>query len=239
MRDRRFHLPGLRRGLTLIEVLICIGIVATLLAIALPIGLRTLEEGEVASAEEEVAAELLKARVRAQEGRRPVEVVFEGNPPQLVVRWFDPAILGERDGGRTDAEASPSDGRRQTTLAGSFRVVPMTDVEAEMGLPATESLERSEFDDSLRVAVFLPDGTLRFAAPFLLLHDNGMRSSISVDPWTGHPSVSRRTTDAAAGGEVPLDAEGFPRLESGDRPEFDDENRSDAPRGRGGARGSR
>jgi prepilin-type N-terminal cleavage/methylation domain-containing protein len=238
MRRLRIQLRILRRGLTLLEILICIGIVGALLAIALPIGLRTLEEGEVASAEEEVASELLKARVRAQEGRRPVEVVFEGNPPRLVVQWFDPEILGDRDGkpGRT---ASSADGRRETTLARSFRVLPMTDIEAETGLPVEEVDVRPAFDDSLRVAVFLPDGTLLFAAPFLLMHDNGMRSSISVDPWTGHPSVSRKKSDVPAGAAEPLDLEEFPRLDAGDRPEFDDEARSGAPRSRGGAPGVR
>lgn len=238
----RVQLPFARRGLTLIEILICVGIIALLLSIALPIGLRTIEEGEVAHAEEEVASELLKARVQAQEGRRPVEVVFEGHPPRLVVRWFDPAILGPR----ADAEARDptpvAEGRRETELAGSFHVVPVTDVEAETGLPATDATERPVANDSLRVAVFLPDGTLLFAAPFLLLHDNGMRSSISVDPWTGHPSVSRKNADAvgtggAGEGDGSPDAEGFPRTEGGERPEFDRE--PEAPRTRGGARGSR
>lgn len=235
----RVQLPFVRRGLTLLEILICIGIIAVLLSIALPIGLRTIEEGEVASAEEEVAAELLKARVQAQEGRRPVEVVFEGNPPRLVVRWFDPAILGERDEVAADDRAPAVEGRRETTLASSFRVVAMTDVEAETGLPAAEAVERPVANDSLRVAVFLPDGTLLFAAPFLLLHDNGMRSSISVDPWTGHPAVSRKNVDAAAEGVEAAEAasEGFPRVDGGERPEFDRE--PEAPRSRGGARGPR
>jgi len=238
----RVHLPFARRGLTLLEILICIGIVAVLLSIALPIGLRTIEEGEVASAEEEVAAELLKARVQAQEGRRPVEVVFEGDPPRLVVRWFDPAILGEHGGDAIVSDEPVVDGRRETELASSFRVVPMTDVEAETGLPMPEADERPAVSDSLRIAVFLPDGTLLFAAPFLLLHDNGMRSSISVDPWTGHPSVSRKNGEGeattVAEGEGPASAdEGFPRVDRGERPEFDRE--PEAPRGRGGARGSR
>lgn len=244
MPSLRVQLPFVRRGLTLLEILICIGIIAVLLSIALPIGLRTIEEGEVASAEEEVAAELLKARVQAQEGRRPVEVVFEGEPPRLVVRWFDPAILGERSDSSAEADAASVAGRRETELASSFRVVAMTDVEAETGLPAPEAAERPVANDSLRVAVFLPDGTLLFAAPFLLLHDNGMRSSISVDPWTGHPSVSRRNGVADAAGPAMADepdaeseAGGFPRLDDGDRPEFDRE--SEAPRYRGGARGSR
>lgn len=235
----RVQLPFVRRGLTLLEILVCIGIIAVLLSIALPIGMRTIEEGEVSSAEEEVAAELLKARVQAQEGRRPVEVVFEGEPPRLVVRWFDPAILGERGETADDGDAADV-GRRETELASSFRVIPVTDVEAETGLPAAEIAERPAVNDALRVAVFLPDGTLLFAAPFLLLHDNGTCSSISVDPWTGHPSVSRRVGEPDAPG-VPAgsesEAEGFPRLDDGDRPEFDRE--PEAPRSRGGARGPR
>jgi prepilin-type N-terminal cleavage/methylation domain-containing protein len=235
----RVQLPFARRGLSLIEILICIGIIAMLLSIALPIGLRTIEEGEVASAEEEVASELLKARVQAQEGRRPVEVVFEGDPPRLVVRWFDPALFGADGEEAADEADSTADGRRETELASSFRVIPMTDVEAEMGLPAADVEPRPAASDSLRVAVFLPDGTLLFAAPFLLLHDNGMRSSISVDPWTGHPEVARKNVEA--GGETAdaaaAEAEGFPRIDGGERPEFD--RPSEAPRNRGGARGSR
>lgn len=235
----RVHLPFARRGLSLIEILICIGIIAVLLSIALPIGLRTIEEGEVASAEEEVASELLKARVQAQEGRRPVEVVFEGDPPRLVVRWFDPAVLGSRGEAPTDEGGAAAEGRRETELASSFRVIPMTDVEAETGLPAADADPRPAVNDALRVAVFLPDGTLLFAAPFLLLHDNGMRSSISVDPWTGHPEVARKNLGSAGedGDAAGPDAEGFPRLDDGERPEFDRE--AEAPRNRGGARGSR
>lgn len=235
----RVHLPFARRGLSLIEVLICIGIVAVLLSIALPIGLRTIEEGEVSSAEEEVASELLKARVQAQEGRRPVEVVFEGDPPRLVVRWFNPAASGPLGGGDGAEVESSVEGQRETELASSFRVIPVTDVEAETGLPLPDVDAKPAPDDSLRVAVFLPDGTLLFAAPFLLMHDNGMRSSISVDPWTGHPEVARKNVDAAgeSGDAVEVEDEGFPRLDGDERPEFD--RPSEAPRNRGGARGSR
>jgi len=239
-----------RRALTLLEVLIAIVVLAALLAVALPVSLRLLDEGEVSGAEEEVAAELLKARVRAQEGRRPVEVLFEGQPPRLVVRWFDPALLGDDRSGSAGPDGGVTAARART-LSGSFRVLPMTDVEAETGLPSMRpASDAAAAADPFRVAVFLPDGTPLFTAPFLLLHTSGLRSGVSIDPWTGQPAVRRRgAADGTADGGRPGpsgrdDAEPLPRVRDEiDRPEFDFDFEVEPPsaggRGRAGARGLR
>jgi hypothetical protein len=70
-----------------------------------------------------------------------------------------------------------------------------------------------------------------------------MRSSISVDPWTGHPSVSRRNAGEAAAGLDRISEDGssedggFPEFESFERPEVDPD--AEPTPQRGGARGPR
>jgi hypothetical protein len=66
----------------------------------------------------------------------------------------------------------------------------VSDVEADAN--STGPVTRGS--SPLRVAVFLPDGSILFAATLLLMHDNGLHSRVTLDPWTGQPAIARGTT---------------------------------------------
>lgn len=221
---RRLLAAGRRRlrGVTLLELLVVIALLLALLAIALPFTLRSLEARELESTEENIATELIKARVKAQESGRPVEVVVEEAPPRVIVRYFreddiGPAPPDEPSTG-TSSESSAgsrSDGAglgppwfEEAWLHPSVSVgrVPVANGdEADSGkAPAAEAPRGG---NPVRLAVYLPDGTTLFAATLLLMHHNGLSSRVSVDPWTGQPAIRRGPAPGQPALQAPEDDE--------------------------------
>lgn len=200
-------------GVTLLELLIVVVILAALLALALPFALRSLDTRELEATEDNITSELLRARVKAQESGRAVEVVVEGAPPRLVMRYFDcsddglgyPMVPEQRPAAKRVAHVDPVRDAwwEESSLDPSVRVTSLPTVDGA----AREATSRSTKNDMpvdhdpLRVAVYMPDGSILFSASLLLMHQNGLRSRVSVDPWTGQPAVSRaqaaRPKDAA------------------------------------------
>jgi type II secretory pathway pseudopilin PulG len=197
------------RGMTLLELLIVLAVLIALMAIALPFTLRSLEARELESTEENIASELIKARVRAQESGRPVEVIVLEMPPRVVVRYFR---TDENGSSITGAEATfRGDGRS----AARSQIDPVRDswweesaLHPSVSLAAVPvangdeaSLETDASDSAgggpVRLAVYMPDGTTLFAATLFLMHQSGLHSSLSVDPWTGQPAITRGGTQKA------------------------------------------
>lgn len=250
-------LLGARRAVTLLELLIALAVMIGLLALALPFTMRMLEERELATTEESIASELLKARVRAQESGKAVEVVvLEGAPSRIAMHFFDMtssrAESGAQDSFRVSTERdrpSASDRHRRSSgdpvrdswweesaLDSSIRVTS-SDASSDAGsgrnwstysdrtngakldsgngsgrragegLGTGSGLGSGSGGGSLRLAVFLPDGSILFAATLLLLHDSGLRSRVSVDPWTGQPAIARGATDERPAPSSPESAE--------------------------------
>ncbi len=80
-----------RRGLTLIELLLAIGLVLIVGALVLPTVFTGLRERSFESAAEVVRNQLLLARAHAQVTRRPVEVLYANLPPRrpgVRARYF-------------------------------------------------------------------------------------------------------------------------------------------------------
>lgn len=198
------------------ELLVVVGLLIAVLAIALPFTFSMLDERELAASEENIAAELMKARVRAQESGKPVEVLaVEGAPWRIAMRYFDAGkrAQAERRRGAVDARGRAEIGAPQ--MPREFDRVrdswwEESELNSSVRLTAADTVDDDARGDgaatkgsggSLRVAVFLPDGSILFAATLLLMHDNGLRSRVSVDPWTGQPAIERGV--AAANDHAP------------------------------------
>jgi prepilin-type N-terminal cleavage/methylation domain-containing protein len=247
--DSGTHPRSNARGVTLLELLIVLAVLAALMAIALPFTLRSLEARELESTEENIASELIKARVKAQESGRPVEVVVVEEPPRVIVRYFredDSGAAPPDEPNRSGAgnvsfrprfaDATFESWGEESALHPSVSVATMpTANERPDGQDRVDGQHRSPHGGNpVRLAVYLPDGTTLFAATLLLMHQNGLSSRVSVDPWTGQPAIRRGngSASASAATETPSDDgpdadEGFgdPASEDGDISEFEFSNR--------------
>jgi type II secretory pathway pseudopilin PulG len=218
--------------MSLLELLIVCAILVVVLALSLPFAVQSLSKHELAATEDSIAGELLKARVKAQESGRPVEVLVEGAPPRLIVRWFD-AAAGADDavpaGRRSREFVAPV----RDTWWEESRLDPTVRITA-IGMPSDETdadEADATFDDDgsgdggagggTRVAVYMPDGSILFAATLLLMHQSGLHSRVSVDPWTGQPAIVRASgssaPEPAADDDVPLERPEFDRDASEER----------------------
>jgi hypothetical protein len=201
------------RGLTILELMLVVGVLLALLAIAMPVTLRTLEARELESTEESIASELIKARVKAQESGRPVEVLVFDAPSRVVSRYFGAGADEER-GARSSVPVQRD--RRdivdpvrdswweESTLHPS---VSLATPEAKADAVRSDDSERRSAPGGVRLAIYLPDGTTLFATSLFLMHQSGLRSSVSVDPFTGQPAIRREQRGEARTAERGSDAE--------------------------------
>jgi prepilin-type N-terminal cleavage/methylation domain-containing protein len=201
-----------RRGLTLIELLLAIGIVLIVGALVLPAIFTGLRERSFESAGDVVRNQLLLARAHAQVTRRPVEVVYLNVPPRgpgIRARYFlvdapGPAI--ERPTGRTasaaDADPFPMDDQWETNPE-QVIVEGWSDRDLPDGLGLTNRAEADDADSGwtdtdpviLRLAVYMPDGSALLVQTVWLRDDDGRRGRIEVNPWTGLSSFDRVVGD--------------------------------------------
>jgi len=205
-----------RRGLTLIELLLAIGLVLIVGALVLPAIFTSLGERSFESAGEVVRNQLLLARAHAQLTRRPVEVVYANVPPRrpgVRARYFlvdapGPSMKRSTDGAESpeaEADPFPIDDEWQTT-PDQVIVEGWADRDLPDGLRFTDRAETETTDTLvLRLAVYMPDGSALLVQPVWIRDEHGRRGKIDVNPWTGLPSFERLAstrfddaTDAAA-----------------------------------------
>lgn len=197
-RDARESRESRARGLTMFELLLVVGILLALLAIAMPVTLRTLEARELESTEESIASELIKARVKAQESGRPVEVLVFDAPSRVVSRYF---ATDSSDAGDTRSQVSRPRERSEVVdpVRDSWWEESALHPSVSLATPAAGAEKSADSErgqatpGGVRLAIYLPDGTTLFATSLFLLHQSGLRSSVSVDPFTGQPAIRRET----------------------------------------------
>ncbi len=167
-----------RRGLTLIELLLAIGLALVLSGIVLPAVFRGLRERAFESAVEVVRNQFLLARAHAQITRRPVEVMYDDRPPRSARVWAQYFLVDQEQ----EQESPPE----QLIVEG------WADRELADGLGITDR-SATEFDEprSFRLAVYMPDGSALLSRPVWISDDHGRRGKIQVNPWTGLPSFER------------------------------------------------
>ena len=81
-----------RRGFTLLELLIVIGLVLGLGALVWPAMTKFQQERIFDSTVEIVRDQLMLARAHAQATGKPVEVIYLSQPPRVEARMFDPIL---------------------------------------------------------------------------------------------------------------------------------------------------
>ena len=212
-----------RRGLTLIELLLAIGLVLIVGALVLPAIFTSLGERSFESAGEVVRNQLLLARAHAQLTRRPVEVVYANVPPRrpgVRARYFlvdapGPSIRRSTDGAaspETEADPFPMDDELQTNPDQAI-VEAWADRDLPDGLRFTDRAEAETTETTetlvLRLAVYMPDGSALLVQPVWIRDDHDRRGRIDVNPWTGLPSFERlasaRIHDATAANDATAD----------------------------------
>ena len=111
-----------RRGLTLLELLIVIGLVVALGAIVLPAMTGVQSQRAFDSTVQIIRDQLLLARAHAQSTGTPVEVIYYSPSPRVEARLFDPEL-----------QSSPS---------------PHLDADGSGDLPQSEPLMLDEQDEA-------------------------------------------------------------------------------------------
>lgn len=225
-----------RRGISLIELLLAIGIVLAIAALVIPWTAGWLGSRELDNAEDGLTLQFMRARAAAREGGRPVQVIAKSDESGNFVQASYVANGGEEepfDG--VSLAASDADSDSDSNLLKPINAdwasmklpsgvcIALSATDAEGSLDGddmmNENLGSAEDDvpppavgaEGQTLAIFLPDGSVFFAPIFMLRTDAGSLRAMKVDRATGVPQAVQAKTPAS-------DA-------NVERPEFD------APRG--------
>ena len=230
-----------RRGLSLIELLIAIGVVLAIAAVVIPWTAGWLGGRELDNASDNLVMQMMMARAAAREEGRPVEVVaeFDGSSSRVKARWMESGD-GSDDG---LASSGPEGEQLDSSIDASWASVKLPHgVKVDSGVaeksggaesagsPRGSDEAMAPGTDAARgqtLAIFLPDGTVFFAPVFMLRTDAGSLRAMKVDRATGVPQTIERAVAPTSEAERPefdgpeFDGPGF------DRPGFDDSPASD------------
>ena len=213
-----------RRGLSIVELLVAIGVVLAIAAIVIPWTAGWLGGRELDNAEDNLTMQMMMARAAAREEGRPIEVVaeFDGSSSSVHARWMASgddagfARSGPRDGDGLGTSSDDSNEAPVDSIDASWASVKLPHgVRVALGLadraaPAKRPVDDAELLPTARgetIAIFLPDGTVFFAPVFMLRTDAGSLRAMKVDRATGVPQAVEHAPVPSTG-----DAE---------RPEFD------------------
>jgi type II secretory pathway pseudopilin PulG len=232
-----------RRGLSIVEILVAIGIVVAISAVAVPWTLGWLGSRELDDAGDRIAMQMLMARAAAREEGRAVEVVASDTDGQrsIEARWIDLSAIDEGEG-VSRGDFLTKDGFPQSSIDAEWASFSLPNG-MSLAVDATnddESSDASSEDGTNEdtegsvagktLALFLPDGTVLTAPIFMLRTDAGIARSMRVDRATGRARVVEESKRPAN------------ELEEFVRPEFDlpesgmSEDSSDARESSGAAR---
>lgn len=219
-----------RRGVSLLELLIGLGILLAISAIVIPWTTGWLGTRELDNAEDGLTMQMMMARAAAREGGRAVEVVaeFNGSQSSINARFMSSAEgnHGNHSGHRTDADgASPINASwaRMQLPRGVRIALGMENAErgsdellgSPLDKPMAATTDELSTEAGQTLAIFLPDGTVFFAPMFMLRTDAGSLRALQVDHATGVPQQVEKAAD--------IDRT------NADRPEFDGVSFDDAP----------
>ena len=238
-----------RRGLTLLELLIAIGLVVALGALVFPTMMGRQRQRTFDSTIEIIRDQLLLARAHAQATGVPVEVMYYSDAPHVEAWMFRPELAASRFG---DADGSAAmldfdeerdedllipEGWAYRHLAEGVQVTKTPPQELEDGYDdpfgsfdddlgayfddASSSLVLDQPPRTIRLAVFLPDGSALLGEGVWVVDNDGRARRIEVNPWTGLPifdgtGVNRGAVEVADDDELDDELEEFERDEQRD-----------------------
>ncbi len=246
-----------RRGLTLLELLIAIGLVVALGALVFPTMMGRQRQRTFDSTIQIIRDQLLLARAHAQATGVPVEVMYYSEAPHVGARMFRPeraaSRFGDADGSAAmlnfgeelDEDLLIPEGWANRHLAEGVHVTKTPPQELQDGYDdpfgsfdddleayfddASASLVPDQPPRTIRLAVFLPDGSALLGEGVWVVDNDGRARRIEVNPWTGLPifdatAVNRGAVEVADDEEPDDEFEEFERDEQRDDEEVDSED---------------
>jgi type II secretory pathway pseudopilin PulG len=209
---------AMRRGWTLLELMIVIALLIALGAVAMPVAIDSLRERAFTSAADRIENQLLLARAYAQSGGEIVQVVYQPETSTIQAQRFDPDAAGRPAPASSQPAAAFDDQPAQPaalleagswasqSLADGLSIVsrapqshdPATSLDAMMDRPQ----EPPPTTDVVRLAIYLPDGSALIADPVWLVDDDGRVGKFTLNPYTGVPRFERAAAETETGGEV-------------------------------------
>ncbi|MFM7261660.1 MAG: Tfp pilus assembly protein FimT/FimU [bacterium] len=197
---------SIRRGLSILEILVAIGLILAVAAVAVPWTLGWLGSRELDDAGDRIAMQMLMARAAAREEGRPVEVVASGErgASSVEVRWvaLDDAASGDAV---SRGDMTTTDGYLQSSIDAdwaSFALPSGLSIAVAAARSSDDIGEESATEDATddvdtsadaaapqTLALFLPDGTVLMAPIFMLRTDAGIARAMRVDRATGRARV--------------------------------------------------
>ena len=196
------HLRADPRGLTLLELLIALAVVLAIGALALPFTYREFERRESVALREQIRMQAVMARARARSEGVPYAMKIDQTGSLIEVFSLDPrdpgnVVLEEDEAMDTAAEdaqvVAAVEPWMVVKLPSGTRLAEMMD-EEETAFDSFEDLIEPAEEDALqegdanrlagvRLAVFLPDGTLLGGRECILSGPAG-RFRVDFDAWT-------------------------------------------------------
>lgn len=194
---------GRSPAFTLIEILIVVSLLVAAAAIVVPLSASTFAERRFENTMDRVSGHLLSARLESMERRLPVEVIWMQG--QMHSRIFDPDLVQPVSPGVVDERDADAEGL-SPELASTLEE-PQDSLEVFDFPPGTtcrdsepgviESipgiLSDGEAVESLRIAVYLPDGSVIERGPRWIVDADGRTAALWIDRRTGFPALNRRT----------------------------------------------
>ena len=180
-----------RRGITLLELLLAIGLMLALAGLVLPAVFSGLNERAFASSAEVVQSQLLLARAHAQMTGRPVEVTYDDRPPSVGARLFELTL-------EPDESPEITANWAHRALVDGIRITDQP--------PEGES-ETPDDQQAIRLAVYLPDGSALMGRAVWVHDEHGRRGRLWVNPWTGLPGFERGAAELPEQEEEPEEEE--------------------------------
>jgi prepilin-type N-terminal cleavage/methylation domain-containing protein len=188
---------GGRRGLTMIEMLVVVALLAAIAALAFPAFEGWADSSRMESAVAQIEAGVARARVKARQSGKPVEVRL--------------ASEGGGAAGSSDASDESSVDAVEVRLQSGLMAERTRSADAEgRGEKASASggSIASGAAGAVGLVVCLPDGTSEIPGPTSLVL-KGRTVDLAVSRWTGAVVASPHPTEVSARGEreqAPVDA---------------------------------
>jgi Tfp pilus assembly protein FimT len=220
-----------RRGVTILELLVVIGLLLALASVALPIVVTRAAGSALPEAQQQVEAALMLARADAQRDSAPVRVRARAcaqGGMELVAETVE-LRQGGTDRGAASADADGSDpvsGSDERTRLSAVYTLPRgivlsdsvksADAVAHQPLaePVTGGAAAAASNDWVLLAVFLPSGEAIRPGPRYLIDERGRAAELVVEPWSGRLSI-RPVSSPLSAHEIAGAAPDAPVEESG------------------------
>ncbi|MEO1130245.1 MAG: GspH/FimT family pseudopilin [Planctomycetota bacterium] len=205
-----------RVGFTLVEILVTVGLLALIAALASPMLLAGRAERRFAASIEQVESLAALVRTEAMQSGVPIEV-FADVDDTGAWRVRTQALAGVADE-QAVADADAPGARTRMTLPPGVRFGTPQEAEGDLVLsPAGPISIEGERSERFVLVVCLPDGGAAPGESVALLDIEGRRAAVSVASWTGlvtllRPDLGRGRvgTGLQLGEEVPDGPPGVP-----------------------------